>query len=201
LTLKGVFVKKLTVFFKQLQVRQILTIVLATVVLFVGTACNSGDVRGARPDNPPVQAGGANNPYKGGGDTNTNFNISPDPKVNSGASRNRADLNFTSNQLIATSDQDELLYPGSERPGNQPGSQSELEKSLPKINLQDFETPAPGGENQRNSDVGERLGNRLEAVKEAFSEATDFIGEGASESAQKAGLERQHTTSDAGQRR
>lgn len=193
--------KKLTVFFKQLQVRQILTIVLATVVLFVGTACNSGDVRGARPDNPPVQAGGANNPYKGGGDTNTNFNLSPDPKVNSGASRNRADLNFTSNQLIATSDQEELLYPGSERPGNQPASQSELEKSLPKITLETFEQPAPGGENQRNPDVGERLENRLEAAKEAFSEATDFIGEGASESAQKAGLERQQTTSDAGQRR
>lgn len=193
--------KKLTVFFKQLQVRQILTIVLATVVLFVGTACNSGDVRGARPDNPPVQAGGSNNPYKGGGDTNTNFNLSPDPKVNSGASRNRADLNFTSNQLIATSDQEELLYPGSERPGNQPASQSELEKSLPKVTLETFEQPAPGGENQRNPDVGERLENRLEAAKEAFSEATDFIGEGASESAQKAGLERQQTASDAGPRR
>jgi hypothetical protein len=41
-----------------------LTVFLATVVLFVSTACNTGDMRGARPDNPPVQAGGANNPYK-----------------------------------------------------------------------------------------------------------------------------------------
>jgi hypothetical protein len=97
--------KKLTLFFKQLRLSQILTVFLATVVLFVGTACNSGDIRGARPDNPPVQAGGANNPYKQGGDTNTNFNLSPDPKVSSEAANSkgdRADLQILSNQLIAS---------------------------------------------------------------------------------------------------
>src|SRR4028119_794102 len=98
--------KMLTVFFKQLRLSQILTVFLATVVLFVGTACNSGDIRGARPDNPPVQAGGANNPYKQGGDTNTNFNLSPDPKVN----KKSADVSFISNQLIA-SKEDGMLYP------------------------------------------------------------------------------------------
>src|SRR4028119_1467033 len=98
--------KKLIDFFKQLQLSRILAVFLAAVVLFISTGCNSGDIRGARPDNLPVQAGGANNPYKNGGDTNTNFNISPDPKVNKSAKSDgsRAELQINSNQLIATSE-------------------------------------------------------------------------------------------------
>ncbi|HEY9875410.1 MAG TPA: DUF6658 family protein, partial [Candidatus Obscuribacterales bacterium] len=60
--------EKLTNLLKKLRLRQILTIFLAGVAIFVTTACNSGDQLGARPNNPPVQAGGANNPHKGGGD-------------------------------------------------------------------------------------------------------------------------------------
>jgi hypothetical protein len=176
--------KKLTVFLKQLRLSQILTVFLATVVVFVGTACNSGDIRGARPDNPPVQAGGANNPYKQGGDTNTNFNLSPDPKVSSEAANskgNRADLQVLSNQLIAS---EQILYPG----GQPPAKQADVEKSLPQKSLEDVEKPEPGGLNQRESDVGDRVQNRLSAVKETFGKASEFITEGANKAAQE-GLE------------
>ena len=176
--------KKLTVFFKQLRLSQILTVFLATIVLFVSTACNNGDLRGARPDNPPVQAGGANNPYKSGGDTNTNFNLSPDPKVSSKAPQykgNRADLQIISNQLIAASDK--LQYPSGELPG-QPADET---NNLRKIDLQDFEKPEAGGQIQREANVGDRIKDRLETVKESFGKASEFINEGANEGA-KAGL-------------
>jgi len=133
--------KKLSVFFKQLRPSKILTVFLATAVLFISTACNSGNELGARPNNPPVQAGGANNPYKSGGDTNTNFNLSPDPKVSGkdSTSGKRADLQILSNQLIA-SKEDGILYPGAESPAER----IEVEKSIPVKTLKDFETPQPG---------------------------------------------------------
>ncbi|HEY9653547.1 MAG TPA: DUF6658 family protein [Coleofasciculaceae cyanobacterium] len=188
---------KLTVFFKQFRLRQILTVLLATVVLFVNTACNSGTVQGARPDNPPVQAGGANNPYKNGGDSYTNYRMSPDPKVSSepgNFKRNRADLPLSINQLIAASGGN--LYPGAEQPANQPA----IEKSLPRIGLQDFEQPEAGGQNQRKSDVGERVESRLNTVKDAFGKASEFIGEGANEGA-RAGLQASEQRPDTPARR
>ena len=175
--------KKLTVFLKQLRLSQLLTVFLATVVLFIGTACNSGDVRGARPDNPPVQMGGGNNPYKYGGDSNTNFNLSPDPKVSTQgtkADRNRADLQIISNQLIASKEA-EILYPG----GEQSSNRAELEKALPKKTLEDFEKPEPGGLIQRESSISDRVQDRLGAVKETFDKASGAIQEGANLGAQE----------------
>lgn len=68
---------------RSLHLRKFLTVLVAGVALFLTTACNTGNLQGARPHNPPVQAGGANNPYKGGGDGYTDYNMSPDPTVHS----------------------------------------------------------------------------------------------------------------------
>ncbi|HEY9672393.1 MAG TPA: DUF6658 family protein [Waterburya sp.] len=165
--------KKLMAFFKQLRLSQLLTAFLATVVLFVGTACNSGDVRGARPDNPPVQAGGANNPYKAGGDTRTNYNLSPDPKVSSNAAMS---------QLIAASDK--IQYPSGDEIT---GSPADEQHELPIINQKNFEAPEPGGQIQRESSVGDRIKDRLGTVKETFGEASEFVREDTREGA-KAGI-------------
>jgi hypothetical protein len=170
--------KKLTVFFKQLRLSQILTVFLATVVLVVGTACNSGDVRGARPDNPAVQMGGGNNPYKNGGDTNTNYRMSPDPKV-SGKANNRADLQINSNQLIAATKG--LQYPGAEVQGRP----ADEERAIPQIDLKDFEKSEPGGQIQREDSVGDRIQDRLSTVKDAFDKASDFINEDAGEALER----------------
>lgn len=43
---------------------RVLTIFVLGAALLLTAACNSGDLRGARPENPPVQMGGGNNPYK-----------------------------------------------------------------------------------------------------------------------------------------
>lgn len=173
--------KKIINFCKQLRLSQILTVFLATVVLFVNTACNSGNTQGARPNNPPVQAGGANNPYKSGGDNNTNFNFSPDPKVSGKSVKpegKRADSQIISNQLIA---EVEKLYPGAQKPG----MQREIEKALPKIGQEDFQSPEPGGQIQRESNIGSRVKDRLSAVKETFDEASDFIHDSADEALEK----------------
>ncbi|MCZ0901404.1 hypothetical protein ON021_16000, partial [Microcoleus sp. HI-ES] len=97
-----------------------MTVFMAGVLLFTSTACNAGDVRGARPDNPPVQAGGMNNPHKAGGDGYTNYQMSTDPKVNQSpakAEKNRADLSIVGDRLLASttaeSNSSKLLYPGS----------------------------------------------------------------------------------------
>jgi hypothetical protein len=110
-------VSKLTSFFRSLRIGKVLAVFLAGILLVVTTACNSGDVRGARPDNLPVQAGGANNPAKGGGDGYTNYKTSTDPKANTSSRGDRADLPSFSGQLIAAgnveSNASDLIYPGS----------------------------------------------------------------------------------------
>lgn len=163
--------KQLTGFFKKLQLRKILTVFLAGALLFVSTACNPGDTRGARPNNPPVQAGGANNPYKGGGDGYTNFNSSTDPRINSQTGKDRADLQLNSDRLIAASQEEGLLYPGAEAPAGT----FENGKKLPIKTAKDAEKPQPGGLIQRQENLGDRVSDRLEKVQGSFSEASEFL--------------------------
>lgn len=174
----------ITIFLKQLRLSQILTVFLATVVLLISTACNTPTITGTRPDNPPVQAGGANNPYESGGDTNTNFKLSPDPRVDGNTAKSqgyRSDSQIISNRLIAASD--ELKNPTGELSG-QPADETQR---LRRVDLQDFEKSEPGGQIQRESNVGERIKDRLGAATESFSKASEFIKKGANENAE-AGL-------------
>lgn len=162
--------------FKNVKLGRILTVFLAGIALFFMTACNSGTVTGARPNNPPVQAGGANNPYKNGGDGYTNFNASSDPRVNSetvNKERNRADLQLISDQLIAThieSNASDLLYPGSDatsstNPDIGPRGEKELTKSATQI-------PAPRQDVINRNDPDAQI---LERAGETFKDASAFI--------------------------
>lgn len=171
--------KQLTRLFKKLQLRKILTVFLAGALLFLSTACNPGDARGARPNNPPVQAGGANNPYKGGGDGYTNFNSSTDTRINNQTGKNRADVQLNSDRLIATAQKEELLYPGSEAPAGT----FENGKKIPIKTAKDAEKPQPGGLIQREENLGDRVSGRLEKVQEAFSEASEFLTDKSEQSA------------------
>lgn len=171
--------KQLTTFLKKLHLGQILTVFLASVLLFFSTACNSGTVTGALPENPPMQAGGMNNPHKDGGDGYTNFKASTDSHVNNQTTNyrsDRADVQLNSNQLIAAN-REEILYPGAE----EPAGTFENGKQVPIKTSEDFEQPQRGGLNQRNPDLGDRVSNRLETVKEAFGEASGFLKDKADE--------------------
>lgn len=83
--------KRLISLFQGIRISRVLTIFLVGFALLITTACNSGDIRGARPNNPAVQAGGANNPYKLGGDDHTNYRMSPDPEVDAKAAAQGVD--------------------------------------------------------------------------------------------------------------
>jgi hypothetical protein len=171
-------------FFKKLRLRQILTVFLAGVLLVVSTACNTGNAQGARPNNPPVQAGGANNPYKSGGDSYTSL----DPKVNTTkakSGRDQANLQLNSNQLIAAdltrNKESELLYPGAE----EPAGRAQKEAQLPIITGEDFTKAEPGGLNQQNENLGERFENRIETATEAFKKAGAFVKEKSDEAGER----------------
>jgi hypothetical protein len=175
-------------FFKKLRLRQILTVFLAGVLLVVSTACNTGNVQGARPNNLPVQAGGANNPYKSGGDGYTDLKMSTDPKVSNPkakSGRDQANLQLNSNQLIAAdltrNKESELLYPGAE----EPAGRALKEAQLPIKTSEDFMKAEPGGLNQQNENLGERIQNRVETATEAFKKAGAFVKEKSDEAGER----------------
>lgn len=183
---------RLMAFFKQLRLRQILTVFFAGVLLIVSTACNGATTQGANPNNPAVQAGGANNPYKSGGDGYTNLKMSTDPKVNTTKAkpgRNQASLQLNLNQLIAAdltrNKESEILYPGAE----EPAGRAEKEAQLPIITGKDFLKAEPGGLNQRNEDLGERLENRIETATKAFKKAGAFVKEKSDEAGERPELQ------------
>ncbi|MEG5159663.1 hypothetical protein QUB37_04325 [Microcoleus sp. AT3-A2] len=171
-----------TAFFKRLRIGQFLTVLMAGVLLFTSTACNAGDVRGARPENPPVQAGGMNNPHKGGGDGYTNYKTSTDPKVNQSpaqAQKNRADLSsIVGDRLLASttgeSNSSKLLYPGS---APMETDKFDLELGGDKTLLE-----SPDGQPAKAQPVFDRSdpdANILERVGAAFKDASGFLKDSA----------------------
>jgi hypothetical protein len=175
-------VNKLTAFFKKLRLRQVLTVFLAGVLLVISTACNSANAQGSNPNNPPVQAGGANNPYKGGGDKYTNLKMSTDPKVSKTDAKGQQSNLIDSSIIIAAND---ILYPGAETPAGR----AEKEAELPIKTNKDFTEPKIGGVNQRNADLGERVENRVEAAKDAFKEAAGFVKDKSDEAGRRPELQ------------
>jgi hypothetical protein len=175
-------------FLKKLRLRQILTIFLAGLLLIVSTACSTGDAQGANPQNPAVQAGGANNPYKNGGDKYTR---NPDSKVTNlknNQGRDQASLQ-PSSLLIATNvgnRDSEILYPGAETPVGRIKKEAEL----PRITDENFQQPEPGGLIQNEPNVGNRIQERLGTVKETVQEASDFLKDKGNEASSRPELQR-----------
>ncbi|MGI0486678.1 DUF6658 family protein [Pantanalinema rosaneae CENA516] len=109
--------RQLMAAFQQLHFGKLVTAFMMGAVLLIATACSSGNELGARPNNPPVQMGGQNNPHKMGGDTYSQYKMSTDAKAKK--SGDRASLMQPSSQLLAASYTNEnssrIQYPGSSR--------------------------------------------------------------------------------------
>jgi|SRR4028118_51463 outer membrane protein assembly factor BamD (BamD/ComL family) len=73
------------------------------------------------------------------------------------------------------------LYQGAEAPEKR----ADVEKALPLKTLKDFEKSKPGGLIQRESDLDDRVEDRLEKVKDSFDEASKFIKEDAKEALER----------------
>jgi len=174
---------------ERLRLRQILTVFLAGILLIISTACSQGNPQGANPQNPAVQAGGANNPYKNGGDKYVNSRFSTDPNITNPETKKRRDqanLPISSQLLIAANRESELLYPGAETPAGRVKKEAEL----PIIREEDFQHPEPGGLIQNEPNVGTRIQERLETVKESVQEASKFIQDKADEASSRPELQK-----------
>jgi hypothetical protein len=88
----------LVAFCKKIRLGKVFTIFAAGFILLLNVACSNGSTVGARPNNPPVQMGGQNNPHKAGGDGYSQYQMSTDPAVEK---RDRAGASGF-DQLIAT---------------------------------------------------------------------------------------------------
>jgi hypothetical protein len=182
-------VNTVRLFLKKIRLRQILTIFLAGLLLIVSTACSGADAQGANPQNPAVQAGGSNNPYKNGGDKYTNYKMSTDPKIanpKANQGRDQASLQPSSQLLIATNRESEILYPGAETPAGRINKEAEL----PIITDKDFRQPEPGGLIQNEPKVGDRIQDRIEIVKENVEKASGFLQDKADEAAARPELQK-----------
>jgi len=88
----------LIAFCQKLRLGRLLAVLAAGFVLLLNVACSNGNVAGVRPNNPPVQMGGQNNPHKAGGDGYSEDQMSTDPAV---SKRDRAST-LNPDQLAAT---------------------------------------------------------------------------------------------------
>jgi hypothetical protein len=147
---------------------------VAIVLLFL-TACNSGDLRGARPENPPVQMGGNNNPYSLGGDGYTDYNLSPDPKVNHSLNKKTSDASLRSpvNSTLASSavqkDASDLIYQSDRQ--KREGGRSQNQNNQPfKKSLSQGNSPNQGGYYSRKSvsEVNSQNSGGFLSKKQAF---------------------------------
>ncbi|MBW4632758.1 MAG: hypothetical protein KME30_12955 [Iphinoe sp. HA4291-MV1] len=166
----------LTSFVKKLRLRQILTVFLAGLLLIVSTACgNAANTQGANPNNPAVQAGGENNPYKRGGDKYVNQKMSQ-------PGQNQSSLQLNSQLLIASGVNTEgKLYPGAETPEGRAYKEAELPIKTEK----NIEQREPGNLIPRQSGVRERAQNRIETVGKAFQDASGFLKDKAGEASNR----------------
>lgn len=166
--------------FKKLQLDKIFTAFLLVTVLLITTACNNGNELGARPNNPPVQLGGQNNPHKAGGDGMTKYKVTNDPRVTKG--KDNASLP-SSSTFFAAANQSETSYPTDDRQieGLLYSNQDQVE-SLNSVN--DFTSPEkqkalknPGqipALKQTNIDRSDPDSQLLERVGQMFDDAADF---------------------------
>ncbi|MBD2460881.1 hypothetical protein H6G89_07470 [Oscillatoria sp. FACHB-1407] len=176
---------RLVSFFKSLKLRQIVSIVVVGVALLFSTACNNGNLQGARPEVPPVQMGGNNNPHSMGGDGYTEYKMSTDPQVKPSGSNLRSSL-FDFNQLVASNSTDiksnasDILYPGS----------STSSTTKPDIGPRGaaLEPEPIRGERQRvinrsnpDEQILEKIGQQFEDSSEFLKENFDFTLEQAGE--------------------
>ncbi|MBW4623137.1 MAG: hypothetical protein KME17_27740 [Cyanosarcina radialis HA8281-LM2] len=170
--------KRIIAVLKKWQPGKFLTAVLLGAILLFASACNSGDSLGARPQNPPVQMGGQNNPHKGGGDGYTDYQMSTDRQVKSSANRSsgkQASGYYSLNKSIADRDfesnNSRVLYPGN-NPSYRPAD--------PKIK-QKFIGPPTLDPALPQTSVNSRVersypdSNVLKRAGETFKDASGFL--------------------------
>jgi hypothetical protein len=161
--------KKIISYIKKWKLSQILTVFLVGIILMVTTACNRGDVRGARPENPPVQLGGQNNPHKAGGDGYTKYKASPDPKADPQAFDFRGQLIAQQAPEAPSERKEKMLYKTNTKVNKE---------EIPVVNAGEDQLKEVPAERQKVIERSNPDENILEKTGEAFKESTRFFREG-----------------------
>jgi hypothetical protein len=178
-SLKEEFMSKITAFLKQLPLGRVLMAFLIGTVLLVTTACNTGNEVGARPNNPPVQMGGQNNPYKMGGDGHTQYKMSPDPSVKQSKEQGKGHASLGSLTLaavnIAPNGADGLLYPGADKAKSAESVNDFISPERQRELMDPSQIPAQSQPVFDRSDPDAHL---LEKVGQTFKDASGFLREG-----------------------
>jgi hypothetical protein len=160
-----------------LRLGRIVAVFAAGLILLLNVACSSENNVGARPNNPPVQMGGQNNPHKAGGDGYNDYQMSTDPTV---SKRDRASISGSS-QLVAAADQKiERAFSG--RDNQSMGETSRKARNAMKELQQAPEEP------QAVFDRSDPDAKLLEKVGNTFKEASKHLTGSTEKSIEQSGL-------------
>lgn len=153
------------------------TALLLTTFLFITTGCNSGNKVGARPEVPPVQLGGQNNPHKAGGDGMSQYRSPANnsmldkdnaslPTTNLLAAANKRETTYSTNEKV-----EDLLY--SDSPAESLNNVDDVVSPQRQKALKDpAQIPAVKQPALDRSDPDNKL---LEKTKQMFDDAADFL--------------------------
>lgn len=180
--------KKIIGSLKHIQLSKVLTAFLVGLVFLFTTACNTGNEVGARPEVPPVQMGGQNNPYKAGGDSYTKYRMSTDPNVKN--ADDQASLQGF-DRLIAANDagqrSDGLLYPGSQRTKSAGGVDDFVSPQRQRELNNPGQIPAQPQPIVNRSNPDAKI---LEKVGQTFKDASQFLNNDATNDRAEPNLKR-----------
>lgn len=158
---------------KKFHLGKLLTTLVLGVFLLFTTACNSGNDLGARPQNPPVQLGGQNNPHKGGGDDYTQYKVPTDPRLKTDDRASLLEPLSTAIAMDTPNKSDEgLLYPNTTSTKSLDSDKDFVNPELRKELLDPTQIPAKKQPTPDRSNPNARL---LEKTGQMFNEASDFM--------------------------
>ena len=166
--------------FNKLQIKKIASTFLLAMVMLITTACNNGNELGARPDVPPVQMGGQNNPNKAGGDNMSQYRSPVNDKL---LEKGQSSISLPSQQYLAAANRsqttyptndnkvDGMLYSDSDRVGSSNNVDDVISPQMQKKVLDPTKIPA---ERQPAIDRSNPDNKLLEKTKQMFDDAADF---------------------------
>lgn len=183
--------KALVAFLKRIQLSKLVVVCLLGAVLFTMTACNNGNEMGARPEVPPVQMGGQNNPHKMGGDGYSEYKSTLDPATKPTGNKSLG-ANQHSNLMLSTGiyladNGGVLLYPAK---GEVKSADSRDDFVSPEQQRELRNPRQIPAAKQPVIDRSDPDANILEKIQQSFEDASDFITQPAEES-QKRGFARE----------
>ena len=166
--------------FDKLQIKKIAGAFLLATIVLITTACNNGNELGARPDVPPVQMGGQNNPNKAGGDNMSQYRSPVNDKL---LEKGQSSISLPSQRYLAAANQSQTTYPTNDRQvdgvlysdSNRVESSNNVDDVVsPQMQKKILDPAKIPAEKQPAIDRSNPDNKLLEKTKQMFDDAADF---------------------------